>query len=52
MYSDAALINRVDLFGAGMFGQLHWGVVGALMLALFGGFLLTHDFGVSDQGYG
>ena len=41
MYSDAALINRVDLFGAGMFGQLHWGVVGALMLALFGGFLLT-----------
>ena len=23
MYSDAALINRVDLFGAGMFGQLH-----------------------------
>ena len=41
MYSDAALIHRVDLFGAGLFGQLHWGVVGALLLALFGGFLLS-----------
>ena len=41
MYSDAALIHRVDLFGAGMLGQLHWGVVGALVLALIGAFLLS-----------
>jgi len=41
MYSDAALIHRVDLFGAGMLGQLHWGVVGALILALIGAFVLS-----------
>ena len=41
MYSDAALIHRVDFFGVGILGQLHWGVVGALFLALIGAFLLS-----------
>mgnify|MGYP006143548019 CR=1 FL=1 len=41
MYSDAALIHRVEIPGVGMLGQLHWGVVGALVLALIGWFVLS-----------
>ena len=41
MYTDAALIHRIDVPFIGMLGQLHWGVVGALMLSLVGAFLLS-----------
>ena len=36
MYSDAALIQRIDLPFIGTLGQLHWGVVGALFWRLPG----------------
>ena len=41
MYSDAGLIHRIDLPFVGTLGQLHWGVVGALFLAIAGGFVLS-----------
>ena len=40
MYSDAGLIDRIDLPFVGTLGQLHWGVIGALLLAIVGGFVL------------
>ena len=36
MYSDAGLIHRIDVPLVGSLGQLHWGVVGALLLAIAG----------------
>ena len=41
MYEDAALITRIYLPGIGQIGQLHWGVVGALVLAVVGWFVLS-----------
>ena len=41
MYSDAALIHRIDVPFVGMLGQLHWGVAGALIFAGAGAFLLS-----------
>ena len=41
MYEDAALISRIELPGIGYLGQLHWGVVGALLLALCAWFVLA-----------
>ena len=41
MYSDAGLIQRIDLPFVGTLGQLHWGVIGALLLAVAGGFVLS-----------
>lgn len=41
MYADAALIKRIDVPFVGMLGQLHWGVVGALLLSGLGAFLLS-----------
>ncbi len=43
MYADAALIGKVELPGVGRLGQLHWGVVGALALALAGWFVLRRS---------
>jgi ABC-type uncharacterized transport system permease subunit len=39
-YEDAALIPRINLPGIGPLGQLHWGVVGALILSLLAWFVL------------
>lgn len=41
MYTDAALISRIHLPGIGPLGQLHWGVVAALILALVAWFVLA-----------
>ncbi|MDC1383454.1 ABC transporter permease [Candidatus Puniceispirillum sp.] len=41
MYSDAALIHRIEVPFVGMLGQLHWGVVGALLFACVAAFLLS-----------
>jgi simple sugar transport system permease protein len=41
MYEDAALISRIELPGIGYLGQLHWGVVGALLLAVGAWFVLS-----------
>ena len=41
MYSDAGLIHRIDVPFVGSLGQLHWGVVGALLLAIAGSFVLS-----------
>jgi len=41
-YPDAGLIPKVDLPGIGRLGQLHWGVVGALALAIGAWFVLRH----------
>jgi len=40
-YDEAALIQRVDLPGIGTLGQLHWGVVAALVLALVAYFVMS-----------
>jgi simple sugar transport system permease protein len=40
-YGDAALIQRVELLGIGTIGQLHWGVVAALMLAVVAYFVMS-----------
>jgi simple sugar transport system permease protein len=42
MYPDAGLISKVDLPGVGRLAQLHWGVVGALLLAVVAWFVLRH----------
>ncbi len=42
MYPDAALITKVDLPGIGRLAQLHWGVAGALALAVAAWFVLRH----------
>ncbi len=41
MYENSAVIPRVDLPGFGTLGQLHWGVVGALLVACFGYLLMN-----------
>ena len=41
MYADAGIISTVSLPGIGSLGQLHWGVVGALVLAVIAWFVLT-----------
>jgi len=41
MYEDAAVITRIHLPGIGQLGQLHWGVVGALVLAVAGWIVLS-----------
>ena len=46
MYSDAGLIQRIDLPFVGTLGQLHWGVVGALFWRLPGDLFCPHYFGV------
>jgi len=40
LYVDAALIQRIELPGIGTLGQLHWGVVGAVILAALSWFTL------------
>ena len=40
-YGDAALIQRVELPGIGTIGQLHWGVVAALLLAVAAYFVMS-----------
>jgi len=40
-YGDAALIHRVDLPGIGTLGQLHWGVVAAILLVLAAHFVMS-----------
>ena len=42
-YDEAALIQRVDLPGIGTLGQLHWGVVAALVLAFFAYFIMSRS---------
>ena len=39
-FSDAALISRMHLPGFGQLGQLHWGVVGALVVSIGAWFVL------------
>ena len=41
MYADAALIPLVLLPGIGTLGQLHWGVIGALLIAAIAWFVLS-----------
>ena len=41
MYSDAALIQRIDLPFVGTLGQLHWGVVGSVVFGGCRGFVLS-----------
>ena len=40
-YEDAALIQRIDLPGVGTLGQLHWGVLAALVLAAGAYFVIS-----------
>jgi ABC-type uncharacterized transport system permease subunit len=40
-YADAALISQVSFPGIGTLGQLHWGVVGGVILALVAWFVLA-----------
>ena len=40
-YSDAALIQRIDLPGFGTLGQLHWGVLAALLLTVVAYFVMS-----------
>ena len=40
-YGDAALIQRLELPGIGTIGQLHWGVVAALLLAVAAYFVMS-----------
>ena len=40
LYVDAALIQRIDIPGIGALGQLHWGVVGACLVAAIAWFVL------------
>ena len=40
MYPDAGMIARVDLPGIGRLAQLHWGVLGALVLSVAAWFIL------------
>ena len=41
IYADAALISRIDLPIIGRLGQLHWGVIGALAIAVIAWFVLS-----------
>ncbi|MDA9930845.1 ABC transporter permease [Alphaproteobacteria bacterium] len=41
MYEDAALISRISIPGIGHLGQLHWGVVGALAVAVSAWFVMS-----------
>ena len=41
MYADAALIGKVRIPGIGQLGQMHWGVIGSLLLAVAGWFVLS-----------
>ena len=40
-YDEAALIQRIDLPGIGTLGQLHWGVLAALLLAVVAYFVMS-----------
>ena len=40
-YDEAALIQRVDVPGIGTLGQLHWGVVAALVMAFVASFVMS-----------
>ena len=40
-YDEAALIQLVDVPGIGTLGQLHWGVVAALLLAFVASFVMS-----------
>lgn len=40
-YGDAALVHRIDVPGIGTLGQLHWGVVAALLLAVAAHYVLA-----------
>ena len=41
MYEDAALISLIRIPGIGTLGQLHWGVLGALLLSVAAWFVLS-----------
>ncbi len=41
MYAEAAVISRVELPAIGRLGQLHWGVIGALLIAVMAWFVLS-----------